>query len=61
MNKDKLEAMYELGMVLKGAGKEEESVDQFKLIYQEDVSYRDIQEIMDEFYQKKWNGNSKKG
>ena len=53
MNKDKLEAMYELGMVLKGAGKEEESVDQFKLIYQEDVSYRDIQEIMDEFYQKK--------
>lgn len=53
MNKDKLEAIYELAGSLNQLGKHEESLDQYKLIYQEDVSYRDVKEIMDELYQQK--------
>ena len=50
MSKDKLAALYELAASLKQLGKDEESMEQYKLIYQEDVSYRDVKELMDEFY-----------
>lgn len=50
MNTEKLEAMYELAASLKSLGREEESIAQYKMIYQEDVSYRDVQEIMDNSY-----------
>lgn len=51
MNKEKLGALYELAASLKHLGRNEESMEQYKLIYQEDVSYRDVKELMDEFYQ----------
>lgn len=51
MNKEKLGAIYELAASLKQLGRDEESMEQYKLIYQEDVSYRDVKEIMDGFYQ----------
>ncbi|MCM8525243.1 MAG: hypothetical protein NE327_01925, partial [Lentisphaeraceae bacterium] len=51
MNKEKLDAIYELAASLKQMGREEESMEQYKIIYQEDVSYRDVKEIMDGFYQ----------
>jgi len=50
MNKEKLDALYELAGSLKQLGRNEESMEQYKLIYQEDVSYRDVKELMDEFY-----------
>ena len=52
MSKDKLDAIYELAASLKQLGRDEDSMEQYKLIYQEDVSYRDVKELMDEFYQK---------
>ncbi|MCM8542477.1 MAG: hypothetical protein NE328_19560 [Lentisphaeraceae bacterium] len=51
MNKDKLDAIYELAASLKQLGRDDESMEQYKIIYQEDVSYRDVKELMDGFYQ----------
>lgn len=51
MSKDKLDAIYELAGSLKELSRDEESMEQYKLIYQEDVSYRDVKEIMDGSYQ----------
>jgi tetratricopeptide (TPR) repeat protein len=52
MNKEKLDVIYEKASVLKEMGRDEESIETFKIIYEEDVSYRDVKEIMDEFYKK---------
>jgi tetratricopeptide (TPR) repeat protein len=52
MNKEKLEVLYELAHAYKSLGNEEKSMEFFKEIYQEDVSFRDIQDIMDSFYKK---------
>ena len=50
MTKDKLEVLYELGTALKNSGREDEGFEQFKLIYQTDATYSDVQEIMDQHY-----------
>jgi tetratricopeptide (TPR) repeat protein len=52
MSKEKLDVIYELASALRSVGRIEDSMAQFKLIYLEDVAYRDIQEIMDQFYKK---------
>lgn len=52
MNKEKLDVLYDYAGALKEMGREDESMEQFKAIYEVDVSYRDVKEIMDNLYQK---------
>ncbi|MCM8536469.1 MAG: hypothetical protein NE334_11065 [Lentisphaeraceae bacterium] len=52
MNKDKMDVLYELAICLKRMGREEESLEKYKMIYEVDVEYRDVKEIIDNFYKK---------
>ena len=51
MNKEKLDITYEYASALKEMGREDESMAQYKKIYEVDISYRDVKEIMDNLYQ----------
>lgn len=44
------ELAYQLGVVLEKMGKAEEAIEQFKLIYEQDVSYRDVMAKVDAYY-----------
>lgn len=44
------ELRYQLGSVLEKMGKAEEAIEQFKLIYEQDVSYRDVMAKVDAYY-----------
>jgi len=48
---EKKELIYNLGCVLETMGKKDEAIKQFELIYEVDISYRDIQAKVDAFYQ----------
>ena len=52
MNKDKMDVLYELAICLKKMGRTEESLEKYKMIYEVDVEYRDVKEIIDNFYKK---------
>ena len=41
---------YQLGCVLEKMGKADEAIEQFKLIYEQDVSYRDVMAKVDAYY-----------
>jgi tetratricopeptide (TPR) repeat protein len=47
---EKKELIYELGDVLEKAGKANEAIEQFKLIYEVDIGYRDVAGKIDRFY-----------
>lgn len=47
---EKKELVYALGCALEKMGKKEEAVEQFKLIYEVDISYRDVAEKVDAYY-----------
>jgi len=47
---EKKELIYNLGCVLEGMGKREEAVEQFKLIYETDIGYKDVAAKVDAFY-----------
>jgi len=42
--------VYNLGCVLESMGKKEEAVEQFKIIYEMDISYKDVAAKVDAFY-----------
>jgi tetratricopeptide (TPR) repeat protein len=44
------ELRYQLGCVFEKMGKTEEAIEQFKLIYEQDVSYRDVMTKVDAYY-----------
>jgi tetratricopeptide (TPR) repeat protein len=44
------ELRYQLGSVLEKLGKPDEAIEQFKVIYEQDVSYRDVMARVDAFY-----------
>ena len=44
------ELRYQLGVVLDKIGKSAEAIDQFKLIYEQDVGYRDVMAKVDAYY-----------
>ncbi|MCM8531191.1 MAG: hypothetical protein NE330_08540, partial [Lentisphaeraceae bacterium] len=52
MNKDKMDVLYELAIALKRMGRDDESLEKYKMIYEVDVEYRDVKEIIDNFYKK---------
>ena len=41
---------YQLGCVLEKVNKPAEAIEQFKLIYEQDVSYRDVMSKVDAYY-----------
>jgi tetratricopeptide (TPR) repeat protein len=47
---EKKEMTYNLGCVLESMGKKEEAIEQFKLIYELDISYKDVAAKVDAFY-----------
>ena len=47
---EKKELTYNLGCVLESMGKTEEAIEQFKLIYELDISYKDVAAKVDAFY-----------
>jgi len=49
---EKKELIYELGSVLEKLGKVEEAIEQFKLIYEVDIGYRDVAAKVDAYYSK---------
>lgn len=50
MDDEKKDLIYNLGDVLDKMGKAEEAIEQFKLIYEIDISYRDISAKVDAYY-----------
>ena len=49
-DEEKKELIYNLGCVLEQMGKKEEAVEQFKQIYEADISYKDVAAKVDAFY-----------
>jgi tetratricopeptide (TPR) repeat protein len=49
-DEEKKELIYQLGCVLENMGRKEEAIEQFKLIYKADISYKDVAAKVDAFY-----------
>ncbi len=47
---EKKDLIYNLGCVLESMGKKEEAVEQFKLIYEVDIAYKDVEAKVNAFY-----------
>ena len=50
LDEEKKELIYNLGSVLEAMGKKEEAIEQFKIIYKVDMSYRDVEAKVDKYY-----------
>ncbi len=49
-DEEKKELVYNLGLALEAMGKKEEAIEQFKLIYELDISYKDVAKKVDDYY-----------
>lgn len=49
-DEEKKDLIYNLGCVLDGMGKKEDAVEQFKVIYETDIGYKDVAAKVDAFY-----------
>lgn len=49
-DEQKKDLIYNLGCVFEGMGKKEEAIEQFKVIYESDISYRDVGAKVDAYY-----------
>lgn len=47
---EKKDLIYALGCVLEKRGKPEEAIEQFKLIYETDISFKDVAAKVDAYY-----------
>ena len=47
---EKKDLTYQLGCVLESMGKKEEAIEQFKIIYESDISYKDVSAKVDAYY-----------
>ncbi len=50
IDEEKKDLIYQLGCVFEGMGKKEDAVEQFKIIYETDISYKDVAAKVDAFY-----------
>ena len=50
MDDEKMDLHYQLGCVLDSMERRDESIDQFKIIYERDIGYRDVGERVDAYY-----------
>ena len=53
MDERKKEAIYELGCCYESMEKGEEAMEEFKLVYSADISFRDVAEKINAFYNNK--------
>jgi tetratricopeptide (TPR) repeat protein len=53
MDEIKKDVCYEIGLILEGQGDSAAAAEYYKMIYQADISYRDIAERMEKFYNAK--------
>jgi tetratricopeptide (TPR) repeat protein len=53
MNDLKKEIIYELALCYRSAGNVEKAVDEYKTIYSNDIDYKDVAKIINEYYEKK--------
>jgi tetratricopeptide (TPR) repeat protein len=49
-DEEKKDLTYQLGCVLESMGKKDEAIEQFKIIYEMDISYKDVSAKVDAFY-----------
>ena len=49
-DEEKKDLIYNLGCVLEAMGKKDEAIEQFLLIYETDIGYRDVAAKVDAFY-----------
>lgn len=47
---EKKDLIYQLGCVLESMGKKEEAIEQFKIIYESDIGYKDVSAKVDAYY-----------
>ena len=45
-----MDLLYQLGCVLDSMDKKEESIEQFKQIYERDIGYKDVADRVDAYY-----------
>jgi len=50
LDDEKKDLIYNLGSVLESMGKKDEAIEQFKIIYEIDISYKDVSEKVDKYY-----------
>lgn len=50
LDDEKKDLIYNLGSVFESMGKKEEAVEQYKLIYEVDIGYRDVGKKVDDYY-----------
>jgi tetratricopeptide (TPR) repeat protein len=50
LDEEKKDLIYNLGSVLEIMGKKVEAIDQFKILYEADMGYRDVAKKVDDFY-----------
>ena len=48
-DEEKKELIYNLGVMFEQMGKKEEAIEQFKVIYKDDSSYRDVDARMEKY------------
>jgi tetratricopeptide (TPR) repeat protein len=49
-DEEKKELIYNLGCVLENLGKKDEAIEQFKIIYEADIGYKDVAAKVDRYY-----------
>ena len=47
---EKKDLVYNLGSTLEKMGKKDEAIEQFKLIYEVDIGYKDVAKKVDDYY-----------
>jgi tetratricopeptide (TPR) repeat protein len=50
LDEEKKDLTYQLGCVLESMGKKEEAIEQFKILYESDISYKDVAAKVDAYY-----------
>jgi len=52
MDERKKDAIYELGCCLESMGEEGKAIEEFKVVYSADISFRDVADKINAFYSK---------
>jgi tetratricopeptide (TPR) repeat protein len=55
-DEEKKDLLYQLGCILEKMGKTEEAIEQFKVIYESDIGFRDVAAKVDAYYAQQGGG-----
>jgi tetratricopeptide (TPR) repeat protein len=50
LDEEKKDLLYNLGCVLENMGKKDDAIEQFKVVYEVDIAYKDVAEKVDRYY-----------